>query len=271
MKYLLTLVLLFISSIAYSKCDSNNFDQCKTCDQLDKAIVLSEPDKGDYYRGAFWNGLYASYVRNCQGVAKKLLDNGATPSIGGGNYALPLIIAGKWPHENIAINEEWKDLLIRHGVNINLIPDGNKSPYEVYINNRDWVDYENIWNDFMSFSKPGPIDISRNIEWCADKSRMPVLLKVLDMCTQSQINLLDDNISPASDIADVVLSSCKDDFKFVTDAILCQALMDTKNMSKYPKEQMFKEMETKTFNDLLAKRRITVIKKVLEIRSSKRG
>ncbi|AVK37893.1 hypothetical protein [Morganella morganii] len=270
MKYILVF-LFFVSGSALAKCDKNNFDQCKTCDQLSKAVDLSEPDRGDYYRGALWNGLYASYVRNCPAVAEKLLEHGATPSLGGANAALPVVVSGKWPHDNKKINEDWLALLIKYKVNINHIPNERRSSYEIYLNNKELIEYPDIWQKFMDYSHPAPIDMARNIEWCSDKERMPILFKVLDICTLNEIHELDDNISPASDIADAVMESCKEDLKYVSDAFLCQALEADKKISDNEKIEWFKEMETKAYNDIYSKRRKIIMKKILEIRSNNRN
>ncbi|MEW0490218.1 hypothetical protein AB0U78_11230, partial [Escherichia coli] len=61
----LSIVAVNPTAASSLQCNKDNFDACKTCEQLSKAIDLKEPNRGDYYRGALWNGLYASYVINC--------------------------------------------------------------------------------------------------------------------------------------------------------------------------------------------------------------
>ncbi|MGQ8453212.1 hypothetical protein ACUTFJ_26990 [Klebsiella pneumoniae] len=79
----ISMVTVNATAASPSQCNKDNFNACKTCEQLSKAIDLKEPNRGDYYKGALWNGLYASYVINCPVVAEKLLSNGAIPSYGG--------------------------------------------------------------------------------------------------------------------------------------------------------------------------------------------
>lgn len=270
MKYVLTVALLSISSIAYSKCDSNNFDQCKTCEQLDKAVVLSEPDKGDYYRGAFWNGLYASYVLNCQGVAKKLLDSGATPSLGGSNYALPVVVSRKWPHENKSINEEWKNLLLKYNVKLDLIPDGEKSPFEVFFNNPSRIEYMDIWAYFVAESNPKPVDLARNVDRCASDDYVEAVKLVLSSCIYDGIDNLDDGISTASDIADGIIHSCEKNLRSMSDAITCKIIVDEKITDFKLQESTFNILKKGTFDNVIKYQREDLITRVLENRNKKR-
>lgn len=101
-------------------CSASDFQSCKSCTQLDSAIDLKNPDAGDYYRGAEWNGLYTAYILNCQKVATKLLKAGANPSSGGSSGSMILTVADKWPHKNKKINEAWASLLLASGANVNM-------------------------------------------------------------------------------------------------------------------------------------------------------
>ncbi|MGF7408514.1 hypothetical protein [Providencia alcalifaciens] len=268
MKYLLTVVLLLMSGIAYSKCDSNNFDQCKTCDQLDKAIVLSDPDKGDYYRGAFWNGLYASYVRNCQNVAKKLLDNGATPSLGGHNYALPVVISGNWPHENKSINEEWKNLLLKYNVKLDLIPEGEKSPFEVFLNNPKAIYYKDIWAELIVESDPKPVDPARNIEWCASDDNANAITLVLSSCINNGMNDLEDGISTVSDVADAIISSCDDYIRGTSNLVLCRLILKHEINKPEQQEIAFNKAKMITYENTKKFQRDDLIRRLLTNRTA---
>ncbi|MEM8013025.1 hypothetical protein Q4R53_12240 [Morganella morganii] len=265
MKYILVF-LFFVSGAVLAKCDKNNFDQCKTCDQLSKAIDLSDPDRGDYYRGALWNGLYASYVRNCPAVAEKLLANGATPSLGGWNAAFPIVISGEWPHNNKAINEKWKNLLIKYNVKLDLIPEWRKSPYEIYMNDPSQIDYEDIWNDLMLASNPAPILAARNIEWCSSDENMAKVKIEMIGCSTLNINKFDDKISTASDIAEAVLAKCKNELSVFSDAVIC-TVVNKKNIQ----DEKIREIEfnslRKNYDDYLRnKQKAEIIQWVLESR-----
>lgn len=99
-------------------CSPIDFQSCKSCDQLASAVSLKEPDSGEYYRGAEWNGLYAAYVLNCPIVAAKLLEAGANPASGGTWGSLIMTVAGKWPHNSKQVNEAWAALLLSAGADM---------------------------------------------------------------------------------------------------------------------------------------------------------
>src|SRR5260221_604652 len=118
----LLLTLLFCISIACAQgayCSKTDFQSCKSCIQLEAAIDLKNPDAGDYFRGAEWNGLFSAYFLNCPIVAAKLISAGANPSSGGSSGSMILTVASKWPHNNKKINAAWAALLLVGGANMN--------------------------------------------------------------------------------------------------------------------------------------------------------
>ena len=136
----ISMVTVNATAASPSQCNKDNFNACKTCEQLSKAIDLKEPNRGDYYKGALWNGLYASYVINCPVVAEKLLSNGAIPSYGGYMGSMGAVLTGKWPHNNESINLLWADLLIKHGLDVNEHTGDYKSATEVWAVNEKQIE-----------------------------------------------------------------------------------------------------------------------------------
>lgn len=100
-------------------CSASDFQSCSSCLQLEPAIDLKQPNAGEYYRGAEWNGLFAAYVLNCPLVAARLLRAGANPSSGGTSGSMIFTVSSKWPHNNKKTNEAWAALLFAAGASIN--------------------------------------------------------------------------------------------------------------------------------------------------------
>lgn len=109
-------ILIFMAScvsatVVEAKCDFRDLQRCNSCDELQTIIDPKNPDDGEYYRGAYWNGLYAAYRLNCQAAAKTLLDNKANPNLGGASGSLLYSVASSWPHKDEKINKQWANLL----------------------------------------------------------------------------------------------------------------------------------------------------------------
>ena len=51
-------------------CYVGDLQACKTCSALGKALVKAQPNNGECYRGAQWNGLYSAYVLDCVAIAE---------------------------------------------------------------------------------------------------------------------------------------------------------------------------------------------------------
>ena len=90
------------------------------CSELEAAVDYEVPSAGDYYRGADWNGLYASYVANCPLIAAKLIKAGADPSSGGLMGSMIMSVSAKWPHDDESINQTWAALLLAAGASIDI-------------------------------------------------------------------------------------------------------------------------------------------------------
>lgn len=147
---LLAILIAPTSASAQSRaCSPSDFQSCKSCAQLEAAIDLKNPNAGDYYRGAEWNGLYAAYVLNCQVIAAKLIKVGANPSSGGTSGSMIMTVAGKWPHNNKKINKAWASLLLASGADIDspLNWRDRKSTREV-LAEESW--YKPEYNDLFS-------------------------------------------------------------------------------------------------------------------------
>lgn len=65
--YLLLLLLLTttqVHAVDSRVCYEGDLQACRSCDALAKVVTKSQPNDGEYYRGARWNGLYTAYVHN---------------------------------------------------------------------------------------------------------------------------------------------------------------------------------------------------------------
>jgi len=227
---IIVIASMFFSFGALSvECNKDNFDKCKTCDQLQKAIDIKHPDHGDYYRAALWNGLYAAYVRNCQAVGEKLLNNGATPSLGGYLGSMGGVITGKWPHNNESINLEWANMLIKHGFDVNTYTSDYRSATEVWAEDESLIEYKSVFDKLLASSEVKPLNPARNVEWCASEKRNLSATASLQKCTYKVIAELDDGVSPASEVSLSAVNSCRKELKIFTSGVACKMAVDNKS------------------------------------------
>ena len=110
------------------QCSTSDFQACSSCDGLSCAIDLEQPNAGDYYRGAYWNGLFKAYVLNCPDIGQILLDHGASPVTGGYYSLLIYNVTTKWPHDDETINSKWVDLLLKNGAAMDTPLEGSEGP-----------------------------------------------------------------------------------------------------------------------------------------------
>ena len=150
-KRVVILVTLFVTTAIHAnetgKCDLKDLQRCNSCGALERAVNLKQPDIGEYYRGAYWNGLYAAYRLNCQKVAIKLLDNNANPNLGGSSGSMLVSISGAWPHNNKEINKQWMDMLFKYKVDATWKSSiTNMTAKEIVEQELEIIDYPDIWN-----------------------------------------------------------------------------------------------------------------------------
>ncbi|HBT7661924.1 TPA: hypothetical protein MCW73_001441 [Klebsiella pneumoniae] len=269
----LTLSIVSVNAATASslQCNKDNFNACKTCEQLSKAIDLKEPNRGDYYRGALWNGLYTSYVINCPVVAEKLLSHGAIPSYGGYMGAMGAVLTGKWPHNNESINLSWADLLIKHGLDVNKHTGDYKSATEVWAVNEKQIEYKSVFNKLIQSSEVKPLDPSRNLEWCASEGYRSVVVYSLNSCIKNAIKRLDDGVSSASDISSAAVNACAGDVANFKKHVACKSAI--KEQSDKERSDVYQLLTSdsqmnKNVIDMLKERNI---EKVLEFRAEKRS
>lgn len=114
----LTIPLFALSLCAEAQdrsCAASDFQACKTCDQLESAVDLEQPNLGDYYRGAQWNGLFAAYRPNCPIIGVALIAAGTNPASGGLFGSMIISVSGNWPHDDKKVNEAWAAMLLLTG------------------------------------------------------------------------------------------------------------------------------------------------------------
>ena len=140
---------------ATGKCEIEDLQKCSSCEGLERTIDLDQPDRGEYYRGAYWNGLFSAYKLNCIDVAKKLLDHHANPNLGGTYGSFLVTISRAWPHNKETINKKWADLLNGYSLDANWQnPYTGESAKEILSNEAISVDYPDIWKMLTEKSKP---------------------------------------------------------------------------------------------------------------------
>ncbi|WP_368294644.1 hypothetical protein [Klebsiella pneumoniae] len=266
----ISMVAVNATAASPSQCNKDNFNACKTCEQLSKAIDLKEPNRGDYYKGALWNGLYASYVINCPVVAEKLLSNGAIPSYGGYMGSMGAVLTGKWPHNNESINLLWADLLIKHGLDVNERTGDYKSATEVWAVNEKQIEYKSVFDKLIKSGEVKPLEPSRNLEWCASEGYRSVVVYSLNSCIKNSIKRLDDGVSSASDISSAAVNSCASDVENFKKHVACKSAV--KEQSDKERVDIYQLLISdskmnKNIIDLLKERNI---EKVLEFRAENR-
>lgn len=268
---MLSIVAVNSSAASSLQCNKDNFDMCKTCEQLSKAIDLKNPNHGDYYRGALWNGLYTSYVINCPAVAEKLLSHGAIPSYGGYMGAMGAVLTGKWPHNNEAINLSWADFLIKHGLDVNKYTGNYKSATEVWAVNEKQIAYKSVFDKLMQSGQVKPLDPSRNLEWCSSEEYRSVVVYSLNSCINKSIKRLDDGVSSASDISSAAVNTCASDVENFKKHVACKSAV--KELSDKERNDVYQLLTSdsqmnKNVIDMLKERNI---EKVLELRAESRA
>jgi len=127
-------------------CRLSDLQSCKTCPALEKVLDVSKPDAGQYYRGAFWNGLFSAYRLNCMSIGETLLKRGANPNLGGASGSFLATLVQKWPHNNVEINRKWTDLILKYPIDANWKnPWTDESAKEVVSNQEVTLDYPELW------------------------------------------------------------------------------------------------------------------------------
>lgn len=134
------------------QCSGNDWQACRTCPEIEKAIDWTQPDAGDYYRGAYWNALYVSYISNCQATGKKLIAAGANPNLGGSYGSMVITVSIRDSKKKIQTNRQWIDILKGADVDAKIAHAGGTSAREKYIENIAIADFVHpeIWAHFLN-------------------------------------------------------------------------------------------------------------------------
>lgn len=164
--WLVSVIVLFSLSHSYSycapgasnECHISYLQGCARCSDLRAAVDLKNPDQGEYYRGACWNGLYAAFRLNCQALGKTLLEHHANPNPGGNDYMFLISLAGAWPHNDSKINLQWLALIKPYGINVNWKPTPSSESAVQIVANTPYpiIDYPDIWQKILANNKAKP-------------------------------------------------------------------------------------------------------------------
>lgn len=129
------------------------FARCRSCPELAEKIER-DGQEGEYRHGVQQNGLYYSFVLNCQELGEKLLQQGINPSRGGVLDSMALTVSLAEPHQQPAINQAWADLLLRYGATAHIITATGESAPEAVKHGRLHIDYPEIWQRFLKPRQP---------------------------------------------------------------------------------------------------------------------
>jgi hypothetical protein len=152
--FLIFLVAFLVWPIDLAKaahCALDDMQSCHSCPEVAKAIDLHNPDGGEYYKGAFWNGLYAAYRFDCLDIGRQLLDHKANPNLGGTSGSFLVTLVQAWPHDKLSINEKWVDLVKHYPID-----PGWKNPWadegaaEIVAKGEVPVAYRALWDKITS-------------------------------------------------------------------------------------------------------------------------
>ena len=148
---LLILATLFPPCVRGQVCRLSDLQSCASCPALGKVLNFSKPDAGEYYRGAFWNGLFAAYRLNCLSLGEDLLKHGANPNLGGASGSFLATLVQAWPHHDVKINRKWVDLILKYPVDAKWRnPWTDESAEEIISNQEVAVDYPDLWRQLSS-------------------------------------------------------------------------------------------------------------------------
>ena len=151
--YLAALLIVYIISPNVShagsrSCRIDDLQSCRHCVQLNSTLAGKDPNIGEYYRGALWSGLYASYVLNCQSIGRDLLERGANANAGGDYGLFSVTLTQKWPHNRKEINLQWLRLIRTHGLSAKWTsPFSKQNSIEIVNSGVIVPDYRDIWEE----------------------------------------------------------------------------------------------------------------------------
>jgi hypothetical protein len=138
-------------------CILSDLQSCASCPAPAKVLDNSRPDAGEYYRGAYWNGLFAAYRLNCVSLGEELLKHGANPNLGGASGSFPATLVQAWPHHDVGINRKWVDLVLKYRLDMKWRnPWTGRSAAEIIADHEVAIDYPDLLRELSANgSKPG--------------------------------------------------------------------------------------------------------------------
>lgn len=150
--FFLCTFLFFTSGPLYAgTCVLSDLQSCSSCPTLEKVLDLAKPDAGEYYRGAFWNGLFAAYRLDCFALGQKLLEHGANPNLGGASGSFLATLVQAWPHKEEKVNRKWATLVCKKSVDPDWKnPWTNESAREIVSNQEVSVEYPELWRELSA-------------------------------------------------------------------------------------------------------------------------
>ncbi|WP_224039749.1 hypothetical protein [Paraburkholderia unamae] len=134
-------------------CQLGDLQSCRSCRDLESVLDFMHPDRGEYYRGAYWNGLYAAFRLNCQDIGNHLLKVGANPNLGGTSGSFLASVVNAWPHNNGKINKDWVEMIKNYSIDPNWIsPFSGESAAKLISSGEVEIDYPQLWKELHPLS-----------------------------------------------------------------------------------------------------------------------
>lgn len=99
------------------QCSASFPEVCQSCVEVDAAF-RARPDLPPRQRGkAIWTPLYAAYFHDCYALARRYLDRGQSPSLGGdeGDLLATIVL---WDRFDYTYRRAWAKMLVEHGANL---------------------------------------------------------------------------------------------------------------------------------------------------------
>lgn len=110
-------------------------EHCKNCAALADIYKHADANTRTIRGRAVWTPLYAAYFKDCPDLAKRLLERGAHPSIGGGEGDL-LATVVSWDRFEFDKHVAWVRLLVAKGASLDKPKINGKTPRQRLANMR---------------------------------------------------------------------------------------------------------------------------------------
>ena len=133
-------------------CSFQEMRNCRTCAELASALDGISPHDGRYEDGIKWSPLFGAFLKNCQRLALRLVEEQkAEPALGGRYGSMLITVSTHWENRNPRTSAQWGRILKRLGADADtMLPDTGKSSRQLVEQGVVKIDYPEIWADLVS-------------------------------------------------------------------------------------------------------------------------